>query len=236
MITETLTSKGQEDFPIKPDINRADYIQIYPSILIAKEKTHEEPSWRKIHNALAEEGLFMPPPYLFMTHFLQVREAAAGNMILYDGEGTPIPQKEVNELYRERTIDSLDKADTCLDAYFVRGVGALGLDLRTNHRIRNVHGKKELHFYQYPLQETLQEDHIYAALVFNQQGFPITLSNQEMDLKGSNKGTYMKFRPPQGGYVAWFGAGFGRPNLICNCRRPEEEGEDKVGVLACAKI
>ena len=68
------------------DIQGDKYIQISgTSALIAKKEIYKGKKWDETHYALADNGLYMPTPELFMKHFLNVMNTIQRNTELYDG-------------------------------------------------------------------------------------------------------------------------------------------------------
>jgi len=83
------------------NINPSDYIQIPGTdILIAKQETLKGETWEDTHYKLAENGLFMPSPAIFMPYFVNVRDAAQGSLTLFDGNNNPISRDEAEDLWK----------------------------------------------------------------------------------------------------------------------------------------
>jgi len=196
------------------DIKGEDYIQIpNTNSLIARVevKDYKGKTWDETHYALAENGLYMPTPNLFMNHFLYVRDAAEGNTTLYDGNNNPIPKNEIEDLWKYLTTDHRGGCWTWLDAKFIEGSGALDLDIITDHRVVQKGTEKTLEGTQKPLEACIQED-CYVTLNPNSQGLPDRKSIID-EYKQSKNIYFWHLRKDK---VAGFIAGSDRAGLDCS--------------------
>ena len=116
--TSKVTSKQSgQPLEIKATITLSDYIQIpNTNKLISKEEIHKGLTWEDTHYALADNGLFMPSPALFMPYFLTVRDAAQGKRTLYDGNHTPLSQHDAKDLFKYMTSGHRTGCWSWLDA------------------------------------------------------------------------------------------------------------------------
>jgi len=100
---EENTEVAAQETPLigETNIDPSDYIQIPDrNILIAKEETLKGENWEDTHYKLAENGLFMPSPAIFMPYFVNVRDAAQGNLTLHDENDNPISRDEAKSLWK----------------------------------------------------------------------------------------------------------------------------------------
>ena len=208
------------------NINLDSYVQIpNTKIIIAREETHRSKDWKETHFALSEEGLFMPPPRLFMPHFMNVIEASKGKAELLDGNGNPLSKVDAEDLDKYLTSNQRNGCWTHLDAMFVQDHDS-DLFLETNHRVVNgklIAGKRE------KLEDCLMED-AFAKLEFNSQGLATKKSRRQAYNQGKN--IYFLY-PRKDDTVAGFGSGSGRVGL--SCYRNHQYSCAGLGVFACAE-
>ena len=216
---------------VRANINRADYIKIpNTNVLIAKQEIHKGLKWGETIYALQENGLYMPPPGLFIPYFLNVKKAKEGKITLYDGNNAPISQSEAEDLYKYLTSSHRGGCWTWLDAYFSQGTGHLNLNLRTNHRVHiNSNGTKQLVYTESPLEQCLNED-CYVALKFNSQGLATEKDKGKQEYK---QGDNIKFWYPRENAVARLYANSLRAYL--SCLGDPEFSNSSLGVFACAE-
>ena len=211
---------------VQASINRKDYVKVpNTNTLIAKFEPDESKglTWEKTHYKLAENGLFMPAPALFMPYFMNVIDAYNGKIQLYDGLGNQINRKEVEDIYKHLTINHVNNgAYSWLDALFKEENNFWYIE--TEHRVIN--GK--LKGTRQPLEICLMED-CYVSLDFNKQGLAIKKSNNQEYEQGKN----IKFVYPKDGTVAGFVANSDWADLDCY-RIPQDSSSD-LGVFPCAE-
>lgn len=233
------SSQSPQRLELSQNINRSDYIKIpNTSILISKREIHKGKNWEETHYALAQDGLFMPSPAIFMDYFLKVKEAAEGKLSLKDAEGNSLSRQESSELWDY--ISSTDRAKfngklcwTWLDARFVRNVKMGGLifgsinnqlELITQHRVVN----GNLEGRTFPLESYANTG--YVTLQFNKQG----LATRNVNLQSYGQGSNIYFEEPAENYVARFEADSGEAGL--DCEGSPSYTDSALGVFACAEF
>jgi len=221
-------NKTEQETPVKQplsvqaNIDRADYVNIpNTNIIIAKFEPdkYKEIDWEGTHFKLAENGLYMPPPALFMFYFVSVIGAYNGKIQLYDGEGNIILKEEIEGIYKHLTTDHINGgAWSHLDAKFSKD------GVETDHRVINgeLKGKKQ------SLDKCLMEN-CYTSLNFNKQGLAIKKSEEQEYKQGEN----IYYWCPRNGRVAGFGAYSDGAYLDC-CRDPQDSLAE-LGVFSCAE-
>ena len=192
-------------------------------------------NYENTHRAVFQlgKGLYIPPPGIFMPHFKNVVSTYKNNQPLLDAEGNPIRREEHGEIYKHLTTNFKDiyganhsGAWTWLNARFVPGTGFNGLDLET---IIGIKPDKTFETKKEPLIQCLDEDKVYADLIFNTQGLSIKKSTEQNYKQGEN----LRYRKPIKGRVARFGADSNGAGVICY-RDPEVSGS-ALGVFLCAE-
>ncbi len=206
--------------------NPSDYIVVPQyDILIAKRETHQGKNWQESIELLAQEGRYMPRIDEFMQHFLNMRDAVAGRMILHDGAGAIINQAEIQSQWNY--LSSTDRtpfgnsAWTWLDALFKKD-GAGTLYLETNHRVTN----SVLTSQNVPLVPHATTNGFAPLSSLNNQKLPIDTPDKNY-VQGQN----IYFWPPTENLVAGFGAGSDRASL--DCGRDPTDRDAELGVFAC---
>jgi len=226
---------------VEANIDPSDYIQIpNRNIMIAKEETLEGETWENTHYKLAEDGLFMPSPAIFMPYFVNVRDAAKGNLILYDGEGKPIERDEAEDLW-EHYSEYESGCVTWLDAKFYREKGKWysrekgKWKIAYDHKVKIQNGEKSLVSRILDLNCPLERDekkrfHVY--LDFNSQGLPTQKYSDGSFPIIPEEGIW--FWPPKDGAVAMFHTHRVRGIVVLNCESDLNEVYSP-GVSACAE-
>jgi len=212
-------------------IQRDKYIQVpETNSLISKEEIYKGKTWDEIHYALTDNGLYMPTPALFMKHFLNVRDAFQNKNQLYDGNNNLIPKEEVEDLWKYLTSGHRGGCWTWLDAKFIEGSGALGLDILTNHEVVIKDSNKSLTpKTKKPLEQCVQED-CYADLdSINSQGLPIKKASSQDYKQGAN----IYFYHPRENKVARFYADSDGAGL--DCIWDPGLSYSRLGVFACVE-
>ena len=231
---ETARAKPEQStqpLEVKANINLSDYIKVpNTNVLISREIIHKGLNWENTHYALADNGLFIPSPGLFMPYFLNVRAAAHGKVILYDGNNNPIPRNEAEELWNYLSSTNRTRGDcwTWLDAMFKQGSGYNSLDIETDHRVAVKNGKKSLQGKVNPLEICIDED-CFVDLDFNKQGFPIRKSSNQKYVQEEN----IQYWYPKNGRVARFMADSG--GAFLSCLVGPSLSYSSLGVFACAE-
>jgi len=203
------------------NIDPSDYIQIPGrNILIAKQETLKGETWEDTHYKLAENGLFMPSPAIFMPYFVNVRDAAKGNLILNDGNNNPISKDEAEDLWEHLSEDESEH----LDAFFERGIIAYDHEVQ-----RDSNGNKILVPQKTEKLESILDKNCYVNLDFDRQGFPKSKSAHQKYIQGEN----IFFWYPRGGVVASF---VGFPDMAAlSCDGGPSYSDPGHGVFACAE-
>ena len=197
--------EAHQGLNVNASINGQDYIRIpNTKILIAKQESYKGMKWEETHFALAENGLFMPTPALFMPYFLSIKDAASGNLTLYDGNNNPIAKEEAEDLWKYLTTNHRKGCWTWLDAKFESGNGYLELDVLANHRVVDINGQKTLQGSRLPLEACVSKD-CFVDLDFNKQG----LARAKASKQSYEQGTNVYFWHPIDGCVAGFDANSG---------------------------
>jgi len=209
---------------VNANIDPSEYVRI-PStdILIARKEKFQNLNWEDTHYKLAENGLFMPAPALFIKYFSDVISAREKKLKIYDGNNKELSKDEIQKLYNYLT-EKQSWHGSWLDAKFVK-MGS-NLELETEHKVILNKGKKELQGKRYPLEKCLTED-CFAELKFNKQGLAVEKSKKQDYKQGEN----IYFWYPREGQVARFGANSDRANL--NCNRNPTNTNSVLGVFSC---
>lgn len=208
--------------------------------IISKRERHKNLKWEPTLKAIHEEGgslggkLSMPDIPDFMTHFFNVKEAALGRGTLYDGRGKPLKKDEAVSQWNY--FSSTDRSPfngqmcwTWLNAKFVKGKGALKLNLQTDYHFD---ASGNLVFSQTPLEACLEED----ALVdldkpFNKQ-YLATSAQKSANINYA-QGHNLYFWYPRKNAVARFAASSGGAGLGCN--GSPSLADPALGVFVCAE-
>ncbi len=214
----------------KANINLSDYVKIPgTTVLIQKYQSENGLNWEDTHYKLAENGLFMPTPFLMMRHLVNVIDAFKGNAFLFDGNG-PIPLNETEEIYHYLTKNNKGGVWSWLDMKFKEpsNPNQGSYDIETNHRVILNGSNKELtkdisQSFGYVVKDC------YVDLEFNQQGLPIKISDEQKYQQSRN----IYFYKPRKDTVAGFRASSDGAFLSCVVD-PAGSGA-RLGVLACAE-
>ncbi len=218
-------SSPEQSVNVPANINPADYVRIPgTTTLISKYEQFKGLKWEPTHFKLAENGLFMPTPALFMPYFLNVVKAHEKKVALHDGNGTFLSEKEIEDIYKHLTTNHIDSgAYSWLDAKFSK-VGDDCL-IESDHKVIN---KTELKGKKAPLENCLWDDCL-VELIFNSQGLPTQKSTAQKYQQGKN----IYFYHPRDGAVARFVADSGGAFLSCD--RNPDFSYSSLGVFSCAE-
>jgi len=183
---------------------------------------------------LIENGLYMPPPRIFGTHFNNVLEAKQGKRKLHYADGQrEVEQSLVEEMYEHMTTNFKDVygarlagAWTWLNAKFVEGNGFNNMNLETITGIKN----RKLESTNERLLECLNDSN-YFDLKFNSQG--LADKGSESAKQAYSKGQNMYFSKPVLNYVTRFVADYGRAYISCD--GDPTDASSGLGVYACAE-
>ncbi len=218
---EDSKSPGQEQeqrkiiLPSSIDLEK--YIQIpKTNIIIAREETLKGKNWNQSHDELKLQSLFMPEIPMFLSHFLNVKEAYEGKTKLYLASGKELNKAETEDLYKYLTTGHRNGCWTWLDAYFEK---------RNNERYILTRNKSIANKLDAPIMNI----NCYVDLSFNSQGMPIQKSSNQSYEQGKN----INYWYPKENCVAGFDADSGRADL--DCYRVADGSNPSLGVFACAE-
>ncbi len=183
-------------------------------------------NYEDTHRFLLKQGLYMPTPKIFMTHFKNVIEAKKGKRNLSYADGSQVSFFDVEALYQHLTTNEKNifgrkdvGAWTWLNAGFNKG------NLET---VVEIGANRELTKLVVPLEAYLKKD-CFASLDFNSQGLANSKSSNQNYLPGEN----VFFYYPRDGAVARFEANSDRADL--DCVRYPTNSNPALGVFACAE-
>ena len=157
---------------------------------------------------VSSDILWMANLPIFTTHFVNLRDAARGDIQLYDGAGKKIPRKEAKKHWDYTSTGSGGLCDSWLDASFIERGGRMFME--TNHRISDLEEGKHISYDKIPLLPN-KHTHGLVNLKFNRQGLAVSFSKLQSYIHGEN--IYSCF--PSNGSVAVFNAYSGRAGLYC---------------------
>lgn len=191
---------------------------------------HGNLDYEKVHFKLAESGLYMPTPRIFMTHFSNVVDAFKSKKKLIYADGSEVPKDVVEDMYKHLTINHKAiyggnaGAWTWLNARFVNGTGFNGMDLETVVEVKN----NKLKITKEKLESSIGQNS-FVDISFNNQGLAKKPSGNQAYSQGNN----IYFWTPIKDKVARFVAVSGWAFLSCY-RNPSDAGSD-LGVFGCAE-
>ena len=204
----------EEPLSVPANIDPKQYIQVpQHKISIATRETHLDKNMYDTLDALSGEGLKMPSPLRFMTHWRNIHQAAEGKRTLLYADGTPVERDSAVDLWNY--MSSTDRKPfnekpcwTWLNALFEEENGIMHMvtDLRTITQGQ----EKSLAGTRVALDSFL-ETNGWADLKLNKQGLPIQPSNNNNYIQGEN----IYFWKPVNGKVARFVANSNRAGLDC---------------------
>ena len=224
-------SKGHsERLNIRADINPEDYIRIpNTNVVIARQETNKGLKWEDTHYALADNGLFMPTPDLFMPYFIQVRDASQGKVKLYTADNKEIPRDEIEDLWKYLSSGHRNGCWTWLNAKFQKLPQSNNWGTELDCRVNFSGTEKKLTGSSGFLEDCIRED-CFVDLEFNKQGFPTKKSQDQKYKQGEN----IYYWHPRNNAVAWFLADSGWADL--NCSRSPGDSVASLGVFSCADL
>lgn len=197
-------------------------------IAVALRETHLNKNMYESLDALAQEGLKMPSSAQFMTHFMNVREAATGSRQLLYADGTSVGDDVTKDLWNY--LSSKDRSPwggkvcwTWLNARFTQGNIETDLEVKAD-----ANGKKYLEGKSESLEGFVNNNGL-ASLAFNSQGLPESSSSVNSYQQGEN----IHFWKPVDNRVARFDADSGSAGLDCD-GGPDDRSAS-LGVFACAE-
>ena len=228
--------EGKEDESIIQPLILPESIQRNPrnyilvpqyNLQIAIQETHKGKNLYDTLDAVADEGLKVPSPNVFMSHWLNVKEAVVDKKrILYYADNTLVSPDIAEDLYRRLSSDHNGGCWTWLNAYFEQEGDKwfITTDLKTikNRNKVSLQGNKQ------ELESCLRED-CFAELEFNSQGLAVRKSPNRNYSQGQN----IKFWHPHDKGVARFVADSGGASLDCD--GSPSDRSSALGVFACAE-
>ena len=227
-----VVSRKREDYILIPDVKGlfGDPVFVSKFEVSGTNGKNYEDTHRLVFQS--QNGLYIPPPRIFMPHFKNVVGTYNNNGVLLDANANPISGEEHEEIYRHLTTNFKDiyghnrpGAWTWLNARFVPGSGFNELDLET---VVGIEQNGSLRTKKEPLMPYLKKD-CYAELEFNAQGLPTSEAAYQEYRQGKNLRSFY----PREGSVARFdadsdGAGF-------DCGRGPQGSNSALGVFLCTE-
>src|SRR3989344_2687441 len=154
----------------RANINQQDYIRVpNTDTLISRAEQHKGLDWNNAHYNLADNGLFMPTPALFLPYFVNVRDATQGKITLYTADNKPVPRDEAEDLWKYLSSGHRGGCWTWLDAQF-KNTSQKGI-IEANHRVEGSGNDRRLDGSSKFLEDHVGED-CFVGLNFNSQGLP----------------------------------------------------------------
>lgn len=207
------------------------YVRVDPlGILIGKREIHKGLNWEQTQYKLSDEGLFMPSPRVFMTHFMNARKAAEGQATLYDGNNRPLVKSEAEELWdylSSTTRGNMGNCWTWLNARFTQNSNELVMaEYRCDPITNNLQPTNSASI---GLTNYVKENGALVDLDFNNQGLPVRKSRANNYVQGQN----IYFWQPIVDKVARFDADSSR--ALLNCSGDPRVSNSALGVFPCAE-
>ena len=225
---------------ISPRINPADYVKLginglYGSpVLISKFEIPGANSmnYENTHKFVLSKGLYVPTPRIFMDYFTRVVTAKNNRIALFDGNGSEINGKELDDIYGHLTTNHIsaygvagqEGAWAWLNARFVPGSGFNNMDLETVISMKKdgrLEARKE------PLTACILKD-CFAELDFTSQGLAVKEAKNQKYIQGQN----IRFWHPRENCVARFYAYSDWAGL--GCIRNPRNSNSALGEFVCA--
>ena len=222
------------------NINPREYIQVgmnglngTPVVISAYElQGSNNKNYEDAHKFVLKQGLYVPTPKIFMTHFKNVIDARTGNAQLRYSDGSDVPSGEVKEMYKHLTTNHKNvfgRSDagvwTWLNAKFVQGTGCLSLDLET---ITGLNPDNTLRRDFEPLEGCMDRD-TFVELDLTKQGIPKFADTSDKYKAGKNVYLYH----PRQDCVARFVADSDRAGF--GCYWDPTYTDPSLGVFGCAE-
>jgi len=214
------------------DVIAKEYVRVPGlDVAIAKRELYLGLRLNETYSRLEEDGLFMPPPAIMTRHYLAVKAAVEKGSVLEYYDGEPVTEDDVDDLYRRIVLGQKDGVWTHLDALFVNGFGAQWLDMVTDHRaIMNGKEKQIVAWKREPLLPHAAKRVCFVDPIFNEQGLPTTMSNEQEYKLGKN----LFYLAPVDGRVARFNA-YSKVVVLDYDGSPTFS-DKALGVLACIRL
>jgi len=219
------------------------------NILIAKQESLKGENWENTHYKLAENELFMPSPAIFMPYFINVRDAAKGNLTLYDGNNNPISRDEAEDLWRYLSTDQRGGCKTLLDARFYREKRKWFFSkwkIAYDHEVQvDSSGNKTLVPQKTEGLESTLGGECFVNIDFDRQGLPKSRSAYQYRYE---QGKSIHYKSPKYRYNKEEDIHYKSPKDIAvarfytcplwaalDCNEDPSESHSMLGVFACAK-
>ena len=235
---KTVEIKSEAEVEFKENISK--FIQVgingiygKPVVISPFEmEGYNNKNYNNTHRMLLRNGLYMPTPFIFMTHFKNVMDAIQGRGKLLYADGTEVEEELKVDIYKHLTEDFKDAyggenpgAWTWLNAQFEEG---------DEWKLKTVIGideaKKKLKIKTETLESFLEEDCL-VDLSFNSQGLPKPDARSVSQEYKKRKNIY--FYQPQDNAVARFNANSDGARLNCNGNPSVRDAS--LGVFGCAE-
>ena len=212
---------------VRTNIKGEVYIRVPNSkVVISRYESYKGLDWKNTHYALADNGLFMPTPSLFMPYFVNVRNAAQGKITLYTADNKPVPRDEAEDLWKSLSSGHKGGCWTWLDAKFSENKNVWKITY--NHKTVQKGKDNSLEGITETLEDCIRED-CFVDLEFNKQGLPTRRSQDQTYTQGEN----IYYCHPRNGAIAWFDAVSG--GAVLGCGWFLSVSDPSLGVFACAE-
>ena len=212
---------------VRTNIKGEVYIRVPNSkVVISRYESYKGLDWKNTHYALADNGLFMPTPSLFMPYFVNVRNAAQGKITLYTADNKPVPRDEAEDLWKYLSSNHKGGCWTWLDAKFSENKNVWKITY--NHKTVQKGKDNSLEGITETLEDCIRED-CFVDLEFNKQGLPTRRSQDQTYTQGEN----IYYCHPRNGAIAWFDAVSG--GAVLGCGWFLSVSDPSLGVFACAE-
>ena len=171
---------------VSASINLSDYIQIPDTKwIISKNELYKGSNWTDSHFRLAENGLFMPTPAIFMDYLAKMIEATQRKRELFYADGRKMNRYELSKLASFLKRDA-KRYFSWLNAKFVKDSDSWKI---ITSRVENGKLVEDIN----PLEECVKKSgHVEGSFNFNSQGMPIRTA----DLKKGRLNFYFYYPKP----------------------------------------
>src|SRR3989344_4990651 len=208
---------------VRANINQQDYIRVpNTDTLISRAEQHKGLDWNNAHYNLADNGLFMPTPALFLPYFVNVRDATQGKITLYTADNKPVPRDEAEDLWKYLSSGHRGGCWTWLDAQFQKNKTVW--KIADNHKTAQKGKDNSLEGITETLKDCIRED-CFVDLEFNKQGLPTRRSQDQTYKQGEN----IYYCHPRNGAIARFGGAY------LDCDGYLGGSDPSLGVFVCAE-
>jgi len=221
--TSETNPKLIEPLDVRANIKGEVYIRVPNSkVVISRNESYQGLTWENTHYALADNGLFMPTPSLFMPYLIQVRDASQGKITLYTADNKPVPRDEAEDLWKYLSSNHKGGCWTWLDAKFSENKTVW--KIADNHKTAQKGKDNSLEGITETLKDCIRED-CFVDLEFNKQGLPTRRSQDQTYKQGEN----IYYCHPRNGAIARFGGAY------LDCDGYLGGSDPSLGVFVCAE-